>query len=104
MSKKILSIDVGIKNLAFCLLEINEENKTIIKWDVIDLTKTQTENSYNISCSCLKIINKLKKEKIEKEVCNNISKFTKNGIYYCLKHAKKTDLLFPSNNLNLDLF
>jgi hypothetical protein len=30
---RILSIDVGIKNLAFCLLE----NDKIAKWDVINL-------------------------------------------------------------------
>ena len=38
---KILSIDVGIKNLAFCILE-NLDNKYIIKeWDVINLCKKQ---------------------------------------------------------------
>ena len=46
---KILSIDVGIKNLAFCLLESNANNTNdkndtfeeykIIKWDVINLTE-----------------------------------------------------------------
>ena len=38
---KILSIDVGIKNLAFCILE-SYENKYVIKeWDVINLCKKQ---------------------------------------------------------------
>ena len=43
---KILSIDVGIRNLSFCLFEIEDSDKTkieIIKWDNIDLT-TITEN------------------------------------------------------------
>ena len=34
---KILSIDVGIKNLALCLLEVNNNNYSILKWDVINL-------------------------------------------------------------------
>ena len=104
MSKKILSIDVGIKNLAFCLLEINENKTiTIIKWDIIDLTKTQEENEIKIGCSCLKQQSKSKKPKqVSNEIitlCNGVSKFTKNGIYYCLKHAKTQPFLFPSNNL-----
>ena len=40
---KILSIDVGIKNLSFCLMEIdkdNDESISILKWDNINLTET----------------------------------------------------------------
>jgi hypothetical protein len=56
MPKQILSIDVGIKNLSFCLFELNDNDKndndkndndkndndknvTVLKWDNIDLTK-----------------------------------------------------------------
>ena len=40
MSYKILSFDVGIKNLAYCLLEINTDNKEykINDWNIIDLS------------------------------------------------------------------
>ena len=42
---KILSIDVGMKNLAFCLFNIQDNLKyNIEKWDVIDLCKEK--NSY----------------------------------------------------------
>ena len=38
---KILSIDIGIKNLAYCLLEVtcidDKKKYEIIKWDVINL-------------------------------------------------------------------
>ena len=36
---QIMSIDVGIKNLAYCILECNQEKKTykIIDWNVINL-------------------------------------------------------------------
>ena len=37
---KILSIDVGMKNLAFCLFNIQDNLEyNIEKWDVIDLCK-----------------------------------------------------------------
>ena len=38
----ILSIDVGMKNLAYCLLQHNpnEEHYKILKWEVINLCNT----------------------------------------------------------------
>ena len=37
---KILSIDVGMKNLAFCLFEIKDSMEyQIIKWDVLNLCR-----------------------------------------------------------------
>ena len=34
----ILSFDIGIKNLAYCILDKHEDNKLrIIKWDIIKL-------------------------------------------------------------------
>ena len=43
MSKKIISIDVGIKNLALCILEIQAEGPGfgIRFWDVINLFEDQ---------------------------------------------------------------
>ena len=53
---KLLSFDVGIKNLAYCLFEINDDKKfTILKWGIIDLlnrpvytccTKQRKKTSY----------------------------------------------------------
>jgi hypothetical protein len=36
---RILSVDVGIKHLAHCLLDSTPESTTIIDWDVLDLTE-----------------------------------------------------------------
>ena len=38
---RILSIDVGIKNLAFCLFEKTEESShfNINKWDIVNLSQ-----------------------------------------------------------------
>jgi len=39
MVRKILSIDVGIVNLAYCVLEINDDNKFKINyWDIINIS------------------------------------------------------------------
>jgi hypothetical protein len=73
-TKKIISIDVGIKNLAFCLFSVNEQTENtkpkILLWDVLNLSQ-KTE----IKCC--------------DQGCNSPVKFSKNGEYYCLKHAKK---------------
>lgn len=43
----ILSIDVGIKNLAFCLLDTSN-NINILEWNVLNIS---TENNDNVMCS-----------------------------------------------------
>lgn len=40
---KIISFDVGIKNLAYCICD---ENMTIIKWDIIDLLNVDNKCSF----------------------------------------------------------
>ena len=94
---KLLSIDVGIKNLSFCLFEIIIDSKNInelkilnnfkiIKWDNIDLSeKTETK--------CIEI---------DKNVlCNKPAKFIKDDKCYCLKHSKKQNFLKPIQELKI---
>lgn len=89
---KILSIDVGIKNLAFCLLEYienDEENSSlngfnILLWDVINL------------CDDKKVCNIIDK-------CNNEAKYIDeiNSKYICLKHCKLYEgLKIPPKEFN----
>jgi len=80
---KILSIDVGMKNLAYCLLNYdNGENYGIEKWDIIDLC----ENTTNICKGKLK----------NGEKCSKIAKYTKKNEFYCKTHAKKYKVPPPS--------
>lgn len=87
----ILSIDIGIKNLAYAILEVANTNLdknsivngsqdfTIIKWDVINLC-----NKF-IPCST---------NKCSKQAC-----FHKNDTFYCKNHTKKTEYSLPLCNL-----
>lgn len=80
---KILSIDVGIKNLAFCLLD---EERIISKWNVVNLAqKTQ------FFCQQL--------EKNGGTVCGKPAKYTKENKCYCLKHSKKQSYQVPTSEL-----
>ena len=92
---KLLSIDVGIKNLAYCLLDVtvnaapvnaapvNAAPSKIVKWDVINLCGKDP------SCSA----------------CSKPAKFThmaaNTNAYFCLKHAKTSGLLLPLPNISL---
>tara|TARA_Y100000389_G_C17350082_1_gene457954 strand:+ start:133 stop:762 length:630 start_codon:yes stop_codon:yes gene_type:complete len=65
----ILSIDVGIKNLAHCLIDVIDNSYNIIAWDSIDLSK-----DFMIYCN--------------NENCNNIAKVSSNNSNFCQKHSK----------------
>jgi len=81
---KILSIDVGIKNLAFCLFDKSPtaEHFKITKWDIIDIS----EQENTIICGF-----------VEKNIiCNKPAKFKKDDKCYCLKHSKKQQIQIPT--------
>ena len=85
---KLLSIDVGIKNLAFCLFDKSPDNAhfKITKWDVVNISTPEFTN-----CCVL-----------EKNVpCTKSAKYQKNGNCYCLKHAKKQTCQIPPHDLKL---
>src|SRR6056300_618495 len=90
---KILSIDVGIKNLAYCLMETKSTTTTetsnnqinhnnIIQWDVINL--------------CGEI------PKCSITDCKKTSKYVNNSTSscLCLTHSKKSGLIIPTSNLS----
>jgi len=60
-SIKILSFDVGIKNLAYCLMEKTDNNIKILKWEIINLVEDR-----NLCQFVFK----------NKRVCGKIGRFT----------------------------
>lgn len=87
---RVLSIDVGIKNLAYCLLEADLMNKTykIIQWDVLNLL-CETNYKCNHTLQSKKSI----KEKKD-EVCDKKATHSPNDKFVCSLHMKK---LYPEN-------
>jgi len=87
MCTRILSIDVGIKNLAFCLFEKQADSSyyNIAKWDIINLSQEDEIQK----CMC-----------IEKNViCGKPAKYTLNDSFFCLKHSKKQNYQLPTSEL-----
>ncbi|MBM3454162.1 MAG: hypothetical protein FJX80_03325 [Bacteroidetes bacterium] len=99
-SMNILSVDVGIKNLAYCLLHLPQgaealtpksamKTLKIVKWDTLNLCKTtELEEPYSIpKCSA--------------EGCKFMAKYTKTveqvPKYYCNKHSQSSEYKMPMN-------
>jgi len=127
MPKQILSIDVGIKNLSFCLFEIGEvKDIKVLKWDNIDLTKQDAIESkcvYIESTDNKQSNKKVSKSKSKTKVntitdffanpsnknadpsnkyadpCGKPAKFIKDNKCYCLKHSKLTNYIQPAADL-----
>jgi hypothetical protein len=79
---RIASFDIGIKNLALCILDIDNNGHSIYKWNVINVL----EDTQNI-CD---VINKEKK-------CDKIATTIANNKYCCDKKGciKAFNLLYP---------
>ena len=77
---KILSIDVGIKNLAFCLFDKSScnENFKVTKWNIVNLAQEEC-----FKCSHI--------------LCNKPAKFKKDENCYCAKHSKKQQFQIPTS-------
>ena len=84
---KLLSIDVGIKNLAYCLFDTtittvaqNVKKDNILLWGVINLCGAEPNCGEN---------------------CKKKAKFAIQMKYLCPTHAKKSTYILPTNNLSL---
>ena len=86
---KIISIDVGIRNLAICLLEIDDKKQfKITEWCVVNLC----DDSLPKCCGIIK------KKKTTSQ-CDKNARYMKNDKHYCKTHAKKTDYIIPTTEL-----
>lgn len=90
---KIFSIDVGIKNLSFCLFELtngdkDKETLQVLKWDNIDLSDKNNNKCVFIDTG-------------KNSPCDKLAKLTKDNKCYCLKHSKKLNFLQPATDLAL---
>lgn len=90
-SPKILSWDIGIINLAYCILAINEENKyDVYRWGLIDLLNDNTKSE-----TCCQLYLKKGKEKICGKTASLYKKIKKDKFYYCKVHGKKLEKVKP---------
>jgi hypothetical protein len=83
---KVISFDIGIKNMAYCVLSPtqNADAPIIIHdWNVLSMIEEAAPVVF--PCNCM-IAGKNKKT--EPKVCNKAAKYSKNDQYFCDRHAK----------------
>ena len=86
---QLLSIDVGIKNLAYCLMS----KDAILKWDVINLCGTDP------LCTTCKKPAKFATQAQQAQAQQ--AQAQQAQAYFCLKHAKTSNYILPVGNISL---
>jgi hypothetical protein len=87
---KLISFDIGIKNMAYCILDISNQNISINGWSVLNLMEEELPTEL-----CNQIIAG-KTKKVLPKPCTKLAKYTKNGQCYCEKHVKGSPFLIPN--------
>ena len=83
---KILSIDVGMKYLAYCLFDCGDDQKLCLSsWGILDL--------------CGQVRHKCSGKLSNDKPCTKTGRLHKNGKYFCKIHAKRANYKIPTNNL-----
>jgi len=92
----LISFDIGIKNMAYCIFCIDASNNLSIRdWNVLNLMDIEQPDP---KCSCKNVP---KSKKAAATNCTSNAKYHKNNVYYCEKHAKSSSFLIPKKSLNL---
>jgi hypothetical protein len=106
---RLISFDIGIKNLAYCIVEIqNEQSMEIVDWNVVNLISPHTAETEIHTCNCIKPMPVKKPKKGEPKldvlsapppppVCGKTAKYRKGETqWFCETHAKSnTQYLIP---------
>lgn len=93
---KLISFDIGIKNMAYCILSTDASNIEILDWNVLNLMDSEQPKKI---CTC---IIPPKSKKHQPKPCTKVAKFQKNNNYYCEKHAKSnTQYLMPTKQTSI---
>ena len=93
---KIISFDIGIKNMAYCILS---DQLIILDWNVLNLMDEEVADT---RCNWI-IPPKTKKTKDPPSPirhCGKLAKYQKNPDCFCEKHAKSGPFLIPTKQMS----
>ena len=95
---KLVSFDVGIKNMAYCYFDISGEKIEVKDWNVINLMPNANKNT--VLCNSNVVIKGNAKQKVLPltKLCGNKARYTKGELCFCETHAKTSKLLMPSGS------
>ncbi len=89
----IISFDIGIKNLAYCIFSLkNASSLQILDWNVINLLD-DSKKPVVAMCNCQKAKNS--------GICGKKAVYTYGPNYYCNIHSKNSGKLFPTKETSM---
>ena len=92
---KVISFDIGIKNMAYCVLSSIDNTDTPIVIHDWNVTSMIEEVPIQVHPCTWMIPGKNKK--MDSKLCNKTSKYQKNSHYFCERHAKaNTQWIIPT--------
>jgi len=91
-SKTVISFDIGIKNLAYCIFTIDGDSIKIRDWNVINLLDQNLVTESVPLCNCLKA---------KSGVCGKKATYMFGDTNYCNIHSKNSGKLLPSKETSL---
>ena len=91
MSKTIISFDIGIKNLAYCIFTVSD-SLIIRDWNVINLLDQNTTTITTPVCNC---------QKAKSGLCGKKASYLFDDKYFCNVHSKSSGKLLPSKECSM---
>lgn len=95
---KLVSFDVGIKNMAYCYFDISGEKTEVKDWNVINLMPDANKNTVLCNINITTKGNKKKNTEPSIKECGNKAKYSKDELCFCERHAKTSNYLMPSGS------
>jgi hypothetical protein len=95
--QRLVSFDIGIKNMAYCMFDMITSPPTLQKWEVLNLMDNVITQE-PATCTChLKT-----KKNAPVKVCGRKAKYTKSTVaHYCEKHAlESTEYIVPNKEFS----
>ena len=83
---KLISYDVGIRNMAYCIFVIENGSISIQDWDIVNLMETCDIPQ---SKCCFEIPAKKRALETSPKICGKKASYEKTNHFYCTIHAKK---------------
>lgn len=101
---RIISFDIGIKNMAYCIFDVYGGSQfNILDWNIMNLMNVSETIEEEIpKCNCiLEPKKQKKKQQVENIPCKKMAKYKKEEKYFCEKHAKNSVFMIPTKECSL---
>ena len=101
---RIISFDIGIKNMGYCIFDISGGVTTILDWKTVNIMENGESPVEPIYCNTILVPKRVPKSKgksntvILENKCGKDAKYQKNECYFCEKHAKLSKWILPKKS------